>query len=192
MSYFWYLSHFWSSLKDWIHRIIGKQWWNSFLFKETPETHFVRNTTGRGSINKGPAPTRSSVLRQQKIDAAKLAEARSRTPNQGCPLHNPGAPMTPTLRRRAPSPSGSLYGSLPHKSSMRNQPSPASSLYGTLPHKRDSIGSNQSNDYSFKALVKPSVVRPSRWVFQSKRLSDSCRNVPFDKSIIVLSKVEKF
>ena len=129
------------------------------------------------------------MLRQQKIDAAKLAEARSRTPNQGCPLHNPGAPMTPTLRRRAPSPSGSLYGSLPHKSSMRNQPSPASSLYGTLPHKRDSIGSNQSNDYSFKALVKPSVVRPSRWVFKSKRLRDSCRNIPFDKSKILYSLI---
>ena len=122
------------------------------------DTNFIRNTTGRGSIKKGPAPTRASVLRQQKIDAAKSAEQRSRTPNQNCPLHNPGAPMTPTLRRRAPSPSGSLYGSLPHRSSMRN-PSPASSLYGTLPYKRDSVG---SNDYSFKALVKPSVVRPSR------------------------------
>jgi len=149
---------------------------------ETPDTHFVRNTTGRGSINRGPAPTRSSVLRQQKIDAAKSAEARSRTPNQGCPLHNPGAPMTPTLRRRAPSPSGSLYGSLPHKSSMRNQPSPASSLYGTLPHKRDSIGSNQSNDYSFKALVKPSVVRPSRSSYGLRREPEGIEHESTPKS----------
>ena len=58
--------------------------------------------------------------------------------------------MTPTLRRRAPSPSGSLYG--------RGAPSPSNSLYGSLPRRSPSI----NNNYSFQSLVKPSVVRPSR------------------------------
>ena len=99
---------------------------------ETPETHFVRAATGRGSIKRGPAPTKASVLRQQK----QTSEMRSKTPN--CPLHGNQAPMTPTLRRRAPSPASSISG------------------YGS---QRSSIS---NNDYSFKALVKPSVVRPSR------------------------------
>jgi len=146
---------------------------------ETPDTHFVRNTTGRGSIKRGPAPTKSSVLRQAKIDAAKSAEARSKTPNQNCALHNSaGGSMTPTLRRRAPSPSGSLYGSLPHRSSMRN-PSPASSLYGTLPHKSSYNG---GNDYSFKALVKPSVVRPSRSSYGMRREPEGIEHETTPKS----------
>ena len=33
--------------------------------KETPETQFIRNVTGRGSIKKGPAPTKSFLLRMQ-------------------------------------------------------------------------------------------------------------------------------
>ena len=32
---------------------------------ETENTHFIRSATGRGSIKRGPAPTKSSVLRQQ-------------------------------------------------------------------------------------------------------------------------------
>ena len=32
---------------------------------ETQDTHFIRASTGRGSIKRGPAPTKSSVLRQQ-------------------------------------------------------------------------------------------------------------------------------
>ena len=32
---------------------------------ETENTHFIRAATGRGSIKRGPAPTKSSVLRQQ-------------------------------------------------------------------------------------------------------------------------------
>ena len=34
---------------------------------ETENTHFIRATTGRGSIKRGPAPTKSSVLRQQVL-----------------------------------------------------------------------------------------------------------------------------
>lgn len=34
---------------------------------ETDNTHFIRSATGRGSIKRGPAPTKSSVLRQQVI-----------------------------------------------------------------------------------------------------------------------------
>ena len=33
--------------------------------KETQETQFIRNATGRGSIKKGPAPTKSFLLRMQ-------------------------------------------------------------------------------------------------------------------------------
>ena len=33
--------------------------------QETEDTHFIRAATGRGSIKRGPAPTKSSVLRQQ-------------------------------------------------------------------------------------------------------------------------------
>ena len=33
--------------------------------KTTSNTKFIRNTTGRGSIKRGPAPTKSSVLRHQ-------------------------------------------------------------------------------------------------------------------------------
>ena len=32
--------------------------------RETPETHFIRNATGRGSIKK-PAPTKAFLLRMQ-------------------------------------------------------------------------------------------------------------------------------
>ena len=32
---------------------------------ETDNTHFIRSATGRGSIKRGPAPTKASVLRQQ-------------------------------------------------------------------------------------------------------------------------------
>ena len=33
--------------------------------KETEDTQFIRAATGRGSIKRGPAPTKASVLRQQ-------------------------------------------------------------------------------------------------------------------------------
>ena len=33
----------------------------------TPDVQFVRNVTGRGSIRKGPAPTRASILRRQVL-----------------------------------------------------------------------------------------------------------------------------
>ena len=109
--------------------------------KETQDTHFIRNSTGRGSIKRGPAATRASILRQAKQAAEGVKnDSRATTPN--CPLHSRGASMTPTLRRRAPSPSGSLYGyAMPQRNNSSN--------YG-------------GNDYSFNALVKPSVVRPSR------------------------------
>ena len=32
--------------------------------RETEDTHFIRAVTGRGSIRKGPAPTKASQLRQ--------------------------------------------------------------------------------------------------------------------------------
>lgn len=35
--------------------------------KETDDTKFIRAATGRGSIKRGPAPTKASVLRQQVI-----------------------------------------------------------------------------------------------------------------------------
>ena len=118
---------------------------------ETPETNFIRNTTGRGSIKKGPAPTRASVLRAQKLSEVRAdVNARSKTPN--CPLHNP-PPRTPTLRRRAPSPGYNSRGytapSPSYNSRDRYAPSPSNST-------------RSSYDYAFQALVKPSVVRPSR------------------------------
>ena len=118
--------------------------------KETPETNFIRNATGRGSIKKGPAPTRASVLRLQKTSEVRDTNARSKTPN--CPLHNP-PPRTPTLRRRAPSPGYNSRGysapSPSYSSRDRYAPSPSNST-------------RSSYDYPFQALVKPSVVRPSR------------------------------
>merc|ERR1719412_321906 len=44
---------------------------NSAHTVETEDTHFIRAQTGRGSIKRGPAPTKASVLRAQ----AKAAEA---------------------------------------------------------------------------------------------------------------------
>ena len=38
--------------------------------EETQDTHFIRAATGRGSIKRGPAPTRASVLRQAKTSDA--------------------------------------------------------------------------------------------------------------------------
>ena len=35
--------------------------------KETDDTKFIRSATGRGSIKRGPAPTKASVLRQQVL-----------------------------------------------------------------------------------------------------------------------------
>ena len=37
---------------------------------ETSDTQFIRATTGRGSIRKGPAPTKASVLRQQVMSVS--------------------------------------------------------------------------------------------------------------------------
>ena len=36
---------------------------------ETPETQFIRAVTGRGSIKRGPAPTKASQLRQLVSEA---------------------------------------------------------------------------------------------------------------------------
>ena len=38
---------------------------NSAHTVETDDTQFIRATTGRGSIKRGPAPTKASVLRAQ-------------------------------------------------------------------------------------------------------------------------------
>ena len=38
---------------------------NSAHTVETEDTQFIRATTGRGSIKRGPAPTKASVLRAQ-------------------------------------------------------------------------------------------------------------------------------
>ena len=38
---------------------------NSAHTVETEDTHFIRAQTGRGSIKRGPAPTKASVLRAQ-------------------------------------------------------------------------------------------------------------------------------
>ena len=84
-------------------------------------------------------------------------ESRSQTPNLPRKVTSSPA-MTPTLRRRAPSPGGSYgggYGSTSgggyggSTSSLR-APSPGGG-YGAL------------SDYMFQSLVKPSVVRPSRY-----------------------------
>ena len=138
--------------------------------KETEDTHFIRwiianryakirqlnglffrAATGRGSIKRGPAPTRASVLRQQKQNEVaqsmatggdmrcRTPDLRSRTPNLPRKVTSP---MTPTVRRRAPSPSyGGNYGGS------------SSSGYGS---------SSGMSNYMFQSLVRPSVVRPSR------------------------------
>ena len=141
--------------------------------KETEDTHFIRwiianryakigiyvnkiafffrAATGRGSIKRGPAPTRASVLRQQKQNEVaqsmatggdmrcRTPDLRSRTPNLPRKVTSP---MTPTVRRRAPSPSyGGNYGGS------------TSSGYGS---------SSGMSNYMFQSLVRPSVVRPSR------------------------------
>ena len=94
--------------------------------KVTPETNFIRAATGRGSIKRGPAPTRASVLRAAKtVDVRTDTAGRSRTPS--CPLHNP--PSTPTLRRRAPSPANNYqFQSLVKPSVVR--PYRSNSSYG--------------------------------------------------------------
>ena len=45
--------------------------------EETQDTHFIRAATGRGSIKRGPAPTRASVLRQAKTSDAGLLFLRA-------------------------------------------------------------------------------------------------------------------
>ncbi len=45
--------------------------------KETPDTHFIRAVTGRGSIKRGPAPTKASQLRQLVRTTSKLANVAS-------------------------------------------------------------------------------------------------------------------
>ena len=75
-------------------------------------------------------------------------ESRSQTPNLPRKVASPA--MTPTMRRRAPSPGGGGgYGSYGGSTSSLRAPSPGGG-YGGL------------SDYMFQSLVRPSVVRPSR------------------------------
>ena len=74
-------------------------------------------------------------------------ESRSQTPNLPRKVTSP---MTPTVRRRAPSPGG--YGGYGGSTSSLRAPSPGGG-YGGL------------SDYMFQSLVRPSVVRPSRYRF---------------------------
>ncbi len=43
--------------------------------KETDDTKFIRAATGRGSIKRGPAPTKASVLRQQVLIIEQLVSS---------------------------------------------------------------------------------------------------------------------
>lgn len=126
-----------SSDGKWGTKSLGRSSGISFLNSanhtiETPDTHFVRATTGRGSIKRGPAPTKSSVLRAQKMaEVAGHLAGRSMTPNVPKRV---SSPVTPSVRRRAPSPLSSGYGH-----------------YST----------NYTPKHTFQTLVKPSVVRPA-------------------------------
>eukprot|EP00095_Tigriopus_kingsejongensis_P009735 maker-scaffold429_size173697-snap-gene-0.32 protein:Tk09735 transcript:maker-scaffold429_size173697-snap-gene-0.32-mRNA-1 annotation:"hypothetical protein KGM_04049" len=150
---------------------------------ETPETHFIRAVTGRGSIKRGPAPTKASQLRQ----LVKQQEQEDHEDN--CPIYQK-TPVTPTqsydpLRSRAsyvprttmaagPGMSQSMYGPPPSTpgSIRRQTQSPMSnSMYNgmgsrtpTTLRRRSSSPMGRStmspSAYAFQPVVKPSVVRP--------------------------------
>jgi len=113
---------------------------------ETQDTHFIRATTGRGSIKRGPAPTKSSVLRQQAKGANSSEQSKSNFAGheENCRMNRAPSMSSSHYTRASPNAFGSQY----HRRSLRRTESPRSIMNygggGGVP----------------QALVKPSVVRP--------------------------------
>ncbi|XP_059081605.1 uncharacterized protein LOC131879334 [Tigriopus californicus] len=151
---------------------------------ETQETHFIRAVTGRGSIKRGPAPTKASQLRQ-------LVKQKEQEEHENdCPIYQKNPIPAPTtydpLKSRAsyvprtsmsqlPSMSQSMYAPPGTPSSIRRQTqSPMSmtnSLYNGMPRTPSTVRRRSASpmrrsttmspsSYGFQPVVKPSVVRP--------------------------------
>merc|ERR1719266_1234350 len=114
---------------------------------ETENTHFIRSATGRGSIKRGPAPTKSSVLRQQAKEKELQEKAQQGRPRMGSIRQNAASPLYASSRynhsplsQRVTSPGGySVSSNQGYMSSSYRRP---------------------SNTSINQQLVKPSVVRP--------------------------------
>ena len=75
----------------------------NFTPKESPDTQFIRNTTGRGSIRKGPAPTRASILRRQSSQTTTCLE------EQPVYQHSKPLPMPPVTPKEGQTPAMSAH-----------------------------------------------------------------------------------
>ena len=66
--------------------------------RETDNTRFIRAATGRGSIKRGPAPTKASQLRE----LAKQEKLRREAEEQGGEYHSPDCGLSGGVTAQSP------------------------------------------------------------------------------------------